>query len=102
MPRQYQIGSSSVENYEQIKKDYSCEMNQTTVSTFSISFGIKHLLQFIFLLFLGLQLRRQGRSPAIQHPVFAGQSKRSLERDEDGEGWVTKGSTHLDLGLDTF
>lgn len=30
-PRQYQIGSSSVENYEQIKKDYSCEMNQASV-----------------------------------------------------------------------
>lgn len=27
-PRQYQIGSSSVENYEQIRKDYSCKMNQ--------------------------------------------------------------------------
>lgn len=50
-PRQYQIGSSSVENYEQIKEDYSCEMNQTAVPTFSISFGIKHLLRFIFILF---------------------------------------------------
>jgi len=26
-------------------------MNQTAVPTFSISFGIKHLLQFIFILF---------------------------------------------------
>lgn len=63
-PRQYQIGSSSVENYEQIKKDYSCEMNQSTVSTFSISFGIKHLLRFIFFILLGWQLRRQGPSSA--------------------------------------
>lgn len=27
-PLQYQIGSSRVENYVQIKKDYSCEMDQ--------------------------------------------------------------------------
>lgn len=28
--RQYQIGSSSGENYEEIKKDHSCEMNQAS------------------------------------------------------------------------
>lgn len=62
MPRHYQIGATSVENYEQIKVDYSCEINQTTVSTLCISFSIKLLLQQKNTIFciLGLQLGRQG------------------------------------------
>lgn len=77
-------------------------MNQTTVSTFSISFGIKHLLQFIFLLFWAYSY--EGRDEALQSSIqhlraLAKQSNRSPKEDEDREGWVTKGCTCLDWGL---
>lgn len=96
-PRQYQIGSSSVENYEQIKKDYSCEMNQTTVSTFSISFGIKHLLQFIFVLFWAYSY--EGRDEALQSsihclPALTKQSYRWLNiMKEEKDGSLRAAST---------
>lgn len=80
-------------------------MNQTTVSTFSISFGIKHLLQFIFLLFGAYSY--EGRGEALQSSTqrlraLTKQSNRWLKHDEDGEGRVAKGSTYLDAGLDPF
>lgn len=36
-PLQYQIGSSRVENYIQIKKDYSCEMDQAIAPCLAFS-----------------------------------------------------------------
>lgn len=88
-PRHHQIGSSSVENYEQIKKDYSSEVNQTTVSTLRNSFGIKFLLQCIFLYF-GLTAMKVEMKHC--NPAPTKQSNHLLKHDKD-RGWVTKAST---------
>lgn len=92
MPRHYQIGATSVENYEQIKADYSCEINQTIVSTLHISFSIKLLLQQKNTIFLYFGLTARKARMKHCNPAPTKQSNHLLKHSED-RGWVTKAST---------